>query len=95
MNKCLSSCVSYLDRRVYNLAILGVLWYTKYRTEYNKKKGDSIMTATDNTKSTKLVVKLTPDEKKEVLQFADEQCLNLSALVRKLLFEHMSRTTQL
>lgn len=38
-----------------------------------------------------LVVKVTVDEKKEIAEFAARQCVNVSALVRKLLFEKLEK----
>ena len=36
-----------------------------------------------------LAVKVTVDEKKEITKFAEKQCVNVSALVRKLLFNKL------
>ena len=36
-----------------------------------------------------LAVKVTVDEKKKITEFAAERCVNVSALVRKLLFEQI------
>lgn len=44
-------------------------------------------------KTAKIVVKLSPDEKQAVLEFADRQCVNVSALVRKLLLAHIEPST--
>ena len=38
-----------------------------------------------------LAVKVTAAEKKEIAEFAAEQCVNVSALVRKLLFEQLEK----
>lgn len=36
-----------------------------------------------------LVVKVTFEEKKRIAEYAEKQCINVSALVRKLLFERL------
>ena len=36
-----------------------------------------------------LAVKVTVDEKKKITEFAERQCVNVSALVRKLLFDKL------
>lgn len=36
-----------------------------------------------------LAVKVTTEEKKKIVDFAAEKCINVSALVRKLLFEQL------
>ena len=38
-----------------------------------------------------LAVKVTSDEKLRITEYAREQCVNVSALVRKLLFERLGR----
>jgi len=42
-------------------------------------------------KEAKIVVRISREEKEEILGFAKEQCVNLSALVRKLLREHIQQ----
>jgi hypothetical protein len=37
-----------------------------------------------------LAVKMTADEKRRVTEYAKAQCVNMSALVRKLLFDKLS-----
>jgi len=38
-----------------------------------------------------LSIKVTADEKNKITDFASERCINVSALVRKLLFEQMDK----
>ena len=38
-----------------------------------------------------LVVKVTTEEKKKITEFATQQCVNISALVRKLLFKELEK----
>lgn len=42
-------------------------------------------------KNEKLVVKVTREEKEKILEFIEDNVLNLSALVRKLLREYMEQ----
>ena len=39
-----------------------------------------------------LAVKVSVEEKKEVMEYVKSKCVNMSALVRKLLVEHMSKS---
>lgn len=40
-----------------------------------------------------LAVKMTADEKKRVTEYAKVKCINMSALVRKLLFEKLDNAS--
>ena len=40
-----------------------------------------------------LAVKVTAEEKEKVINFAAERCINVSALIRKLLFDKLDNTT--
>ena len=43
------------------------------------------------TRDNVLVVKVTAEEKKKITEFATKQCVNVSALVRKLLFDKLQK----
>ena len=49
----------------------------------NKKK--------ENPRNCVLAVKVTAAEKNKITEFAAEQCINVSALVRKLLFDQLKK----
>lgn len=38
-----------------------------------------------------LTIKITADERRELAQYAADRCVNVSALVRKLLFEQLRK----
>lgn len=47
------------------------------------------------TRDNVLVVKVTAEEKKKITEFATKQCINVSALVRKLLFDKLEKGSSL
>jgi len=41
-----------------------------------------------------LTVKVTAEEKERIMQYANERCVNVSALIRKLLFDKLNEHTE-